>query len=59
MHRQSSLLVEMVGQNNKLTEQISGLMEQNIALTRVVHELTGRIETLTMNMSDRLAAPRI
>jgi uncharacterized membrane protein len=58
MHRQSSLLVEMVGQNNKLTEQISGLMEQNIALTRVVHELTGRIETLTMNMSDRLAAPR-
>ena len=48
MHRQSSLLVEMVGQNNTLTEQISKLMEQNIALTRTVHELTGRIETLTM-----------
>ena len=58
MHRQSSLLVEMVGQNNTLTEQISELMNRT-SLTRTVHELTGRIETLTMNMSNRLAAPRI
>jgi uncharacterized membrane protein len=54
MHRQSCLLVEMLGQNNKLTEQVNALMEQNIALTRSVHELTERIESLTRGLSDRL-----
>ncbi|WP_374545560.1 DUF1003 domain-containing protein [Rhodoblastus sp.] len=56
-HRQTCLLVEMMGQNNKLTEQVNGLMEQNIALTRTVHELTERIATLTIDLRDRLAAP--
>jgi uncharacterized membrane protein len=58
MHKQTLLLVEMLGQNNQLTEQVSSLMEQNIALTRIVHELTGRIETLTVDVRDRLAATR-
>lgn len=58
MHKQTLLLVEMLGQNNVLTEQVSGLMEQNMALTRIVHQLTERIETLTVDMRDRLAAAR-
>jgi uncharacterized membrane protein len=58
MHRQSCLLVDMLGQNNKLTEQVSALMEQNITLTRAVHELTERIETLTVDLRDQLSAAR-
>lgn len=56
MHGQTGLLVEMLGQNNKLTEQVSLLMEQNIALTRTVRELTERIESLTVDLRDRLLA---
>jgi uncharacterized membrane protein len=58
MHRQSCLLLEMLGQNNKLTEQVNALMEQNIALTRTVHELTERIESLTVDMRDRLTVSK-
>jgi uncharacterized membrane protein len=55
-HRQTGLLIEMLKQNNILTEQINGLAQQNIALTRSVHELTERIEGLTLELRDRLAA---
>lgn len=54
--KQTALLVEMLGQNNVLTEKVSALLQQNIALTRTVHELTGRIETLTVDLGDRLSA---
>ena len=46
----------MLKQNNKLTEQVNDLAQQNIALTRVVHQLTERIETLTIEVRDRVAA---
>jgi uncharacterized membrane protein len=55
MHRQSCLLVEMLDQNNKLTEQVGALAQQNIALTRTVHELAERIEGLTIDLRDRLS----
>ncbi len=58
MHQQSCLLVEMMGQNNKLTEQIGVLAQQNIALTRTVHELTERIEGLTVDLRDRLSSAK-
>jgi uncharacterized membrane protein len=58
MHRQSCLLVEMMGQNNKLTEQVSALIEQNLALTHNVRELTERIESLTVDVRDRLSTAR-
>ena len=54
--KQTSLLIEMLKQNNKLTEQVNDLAQQNIALTRVVHQLTERIETLTIEVRDRVAA---
>ncbi len=53
--KQTSLLVEMVGQNSALTEQVSTLLKQNIALTKNVHELTERIETLTQDVCNRLS----
>jgi uncharacterized membrane protein len=57
MHRQTCLLVDMMGQNNKLTEQVGALLEQNVALTKTVHELTERIAALTVDVRDRLAGP--
>ncbi|MCI4678760.1 DUF1003 domain-containing protein [Rhodoblastus acidophilus] len=58
MHRQSCLLVDMMAQNNKLTEQINNLAQQNIALTGAVHELAERIEALTVDLRDRLSAAK-
>ncbi|MGO8737635.1 DUF1003 domain-containing protein [Rhodoblastus sp.] len=58
MHKQSCLLVEMMGQNNTLTEQIGVLAQQNITLTRTVHELTERIEALTVDLRDRLSTAK-
>ena len=58
MHKQSCLLVGMMGQNNTLTEQIGALAQQNIDLTRTVHELTERIEALTVDLRDRLWAAK-
>ena len=55
--RQTCLSIKIIGQNSKLTEQVNGLMEQNVALTRTVHDLTERIETLTVDLRDRRAAP--
>ncbi|MGO8737634.1 DUF1003 domain-containing protein [Rhodoblastus sp.] len=55
-HEQTNLLIEMLRQNNHLTEQINDLAQQNIALTRTVHQLAERIEALTIEMRDRLAA---
>jgi len=57
MHKQSCLLVEMLEQNNKLTEQVNDLAQQNIVLTRSVRQLGERIEALTMDLRDRIAPP--
>lgn len=54
--KQTGLMIEMLRQNNHLTEQINDLAQQNVALTRSVHQLTERIEALTIEMRDRLAA---
>ncbi len=55
MQKQTDLLVEMLHLNNGLTEQVSTLLQQNIALTKNVHDLTERIETLAVGLRDRLA----
>ncbi|HUO54072.1 MAG TPA: hypothetical protein VMU18_05000 [Rhodoblastus sp.] len=57
MHRQACLLVEMLEQNNKLTEQVNDLAQQNIALTRSVQQLGERIESLTIDLRNRIAPP--
>ncbi len=54
--KQTGLLIEMLKQNNNLTEQVNDLAQQNISLTRSVHQLTERIEALTIEVRDRLAA---
>jgi uncharacterized membrane protein len=54
-HKQTNLLVEMLRQNNSLTEQINELAQQNIALTHTVRELAERIEALTLEARDRMA----
>jgi uncharacterized membrane protein len=56
MRKQTCLLVEMLELNNKLTEQINELSQQNIALTRNVYQLGERIEALTIEARDRVAA---
>jgi uncharacterized membrane protein len=56
--RQTALLVEMLQQNNNLTEQVNTLLQQNIALTRTVHELAAHIEELTGEVRDQVCAPR-
>lgn len=52
--KQSALLVDMVHQNTKLTEQISALLEQNTDLTRKVTGLAERIEVLTLDIRDHV-----
>ena len=54
MKQQNDLLLKMLGQNNDLTAQVSGLMQQNIALTRTVSELSERIEKMTVEMRGRI-----
>ena len=47
MEKQTELLVEMLKQNNALTEQVSALLAQNTALTDNVKGLVERINALT------------
>jgi hypothetical protein len=54
MKSQSDLLLKMLGQNNELTEQVSELMQQNIALTKTVGELSERIEKMTLEVRGRI-----
>ncbi len=54
VEKQTNLLVDMLEQNNALTEQVSTLLQQNISLTETVRDLTQRIETLTQDVCNRL-----
>nr|WP_272884899.1 DUF1003 domain-containing protein [Candidatus Rhodoblastus alkanivorans] len=56
MRKQTCLLVEMLELNNKLTERINELAQHNIALTHNVYQLGERIEALTVEARDRVAA---
>ena len=54
MEKQTDLLVEMLKQNNSLTEQVNSLLQQNTALTNTVKALVERVETLTTEVHSRV-----
>jgi uncharacterized membrane protein len=54
MEKQTSLLVEMLQQNNSLTEQVSSLLEQNTELTNTVRGLVEQVRILTGEMHGHL-----
>ena len=56
MEKQTELLVEMLRQNNALTEQVSSLLEQNTALTDNVKGLVERINALTTEVHSHVIA---
>jgi uncharacterized membrane protein len=47
MEKQTTLLVDMLKQNNALTEQVNALLQQNVDLTNTVRALAERIQALT------------
>jgi uncharacterized membrane protein len=54
MEKQTSLLVEMLQQNNSLTEQVSALLEQNTELTNTVRGLVEHVRKLTGELHGHL-----
>lgn len=56
--RQTALLVQMLEQNNALTERVRALSQQNFELTRSIHDLAGRIEGLTRDLRDHITNGR-
>ena len=54
MERQAVLLVDMLKQNNSLTEQVNSLVEQNTALTTTVKALVERVQGLTSKVHSRI-----
>lgn len=56
MEKQTALLVEMLQQNNKLTEQVSTLLQQNTDLTATVRSLVERVQELTADVLARVVA---
>ena len=54
MEKQASLLVEMLRQNNLLTEQVSALLEQNTELTNTVRGLVEHVRVLTGDLHGHL-----
>jgi uncharacterized membrane protein len=54
MEKQTSLLVEMLRQNNSLTEQVNTLLEQNTELTNTVRGLVERVRLLTGDLHGHL-----
>jgi uncharacterized membrane protein len=54
MEKQTELLVEMLKQNNALTEQVSALLEQNTSLTDNVKGLVERINALTTEVHSHI-----
>ena len=54
LEKQSSLLVEMLGQNNLLTKQVSALLEQNTELTNTVRGLVEHVRVLTGDLHGHL-----
>ena len=55
MQKQTSLLIEMLGQNTALTESVETLLRQNTELTQTVRALVERIETMTAEVHSRIA----
>ena len=54
MEKQTSLLVEMLRQNNSLTEQVNTLLEQNTELTNTVRGLVEHVRSLTGDLHGHL-----
>jgi uncharacterized membrane protein len=54
MEKQASLLVEMLKQNNSLTEQVNALLEQNTELTNTVRGLVEHVRSLTGDLHGHL-----
>ena len=54
--KQSALLIEMLGQNTALTEQVHTLLQQNTVLTQQVRELIERMQALTPEVHERITA---
>jgi uncharacterized membrane protein len=54
--KQSALLIEMLGQNTALTEQVHTLLQQNTVLTQHVRELIERMQALTPEVHERITA---
>jgi uncharacterized membrane protein len=54
MEKQTSLLVEMLEQNNSLTEQVNRLLEQNTELTNTVRGLVEQVKSLTGDLHRQL-----
>src|SRR5271165_4177663 len=57
MQKQSSLMLEMLGQNTALTESVQALIKQNTELTETVRSLAERIEAMTREVHSRVAQP--
>ena len=56
MERQSALLVKMLEQNTSLTGGLESLLKQNTDLTQTVKTLVERIETLTIDVHQRVSS---
>jgi uncharacterized membrane protein len=56
IEKQSALLIEMLGQNTELTEQVRTLLEQNTELTLNVRQLLERMQALTSEVNEHIAA---
>jgi uncharacterized membrane protein len=56
IEKQSALLIEMLGQNTALTEQVRTLLQQNTELTLNVRQLLERMQALTSEVNERIAA---
>ena len=54
LERQTALLVEMLKQNNALTERVNALLEQNTALTKTIKTLVERVQGLTNDVHSRI-----
>ncbi|MDB5651314.1 MAG: hypothetical protein JWL62_2834 [Hyphomicrobiales bacterium] len=54
VEEQTTLLVEMLKQNTRLTEQVNALLEKNTELTQTVSGLVQRIEGVTTAVHERV-----
>ena len=54
MKKQTAQLMEMLKQNNALTEQVSALLQQNTNLTNTVRTLVERVQELTTEVHARV-----
>ncbi len=56
MEKQACLLVEMLTQNNDLTEQVNKLLQQNTELTDTVKTLVESVKVLTVDLHARVVS---